>query len=91
LLPLFSICSYQTSGKTNPMNQHLRAYLDEQATQLDESVRQALAVTNGDAIAALRASLIAIGFLQEEIDGLKAQVSTGFTRGRVKKPAPVED
>jgi hypothetical protein len=39
-------------------------------------------------MAALRSSLIVISFLQEEIDGLKSQVSTGFTRGRVRKPAP---
>ncbi len=49
---------------------------------------QALSITNGDPMAALRASLIAISFMQEEIDGLKTNVSSGFTRGRVKKPAP---
>jgi len=70
------------------MNDQLRAYLDEQASELDESVRQALSVADGDPMPALRASLIAIDFLQDEIDGLKSQVSTGFTRGRVRKPAP---
>jgi len=70
------------------MNDQLRAHLDEQANELDDSVAQTLTITNGDAMAALRASLIAVSFMQEEIDGLKSQVSTGFTRGRVKKPAP---
>ena len=70
------------------MNDQLRAYLDEQASELDESVSQALSITNGDAVAALRASLIAISFMQEEIDGLKTNVSYGFTRGHVRKPAP---
>lgn len=69
------------------MNDQLRAYLDEQASELEESVSQALSITNGDAMAARRASLIAVSFMQEEIDGLKSQVSTGFTRGRIKKPA----
>lgn len=63
-------------------------YLDEQASELNENVRQALSITIVDAVAALRTSLIAISFLQEEIDGLKSQVSTGFTRGRVRKLAP---
>lgn len=35
------------------MNDPLRAYLDEQATELDESLRQALSITNGDAMSKL--------------------------------------
>jgi hypothetical protein len=38
-------------------------------------------------MAALRSSLIAVSFMQEEIDALKTDVSSGFTRGRVRKPA----
>jgi hypothetical protein len=68
------------------MNDQLRAYLDEQAHDLDESVRQALEITNGDPIGALRAVLIANTFLHEENVGLRAKISMGFTRGGVKKP-----
>src|SRR3954454_766998 len=85
---MFAICSRRTFSGARPMNDQLRAYLDEQASELEESVRQALSITNGDAMAALRALLIAISFMQEEIDGLKTNVSSGFTRGRVKRPAP---
>lgn len=62
------------------MNQQLKAYLDEQAQAVDDDVRQALEICNGDAIAALRITLIANAFLVDENDRLKAQVSRGFTR-----------
>lgn len=86
---MFAICSYgQIENSVPPMTEQLRAYFDEQATALDESVRQALEICGGDAVAALRAALIANAFLQEEIEAIKQQVSTGFARGRVRKPAP---
>lgn len=67
------------------MNHQLRTYFDEQAGELDETVRQALEVANGNAIAALRAVLIANIFLHEENERLRAKISIGFTRGRVPK------
>jgi hypothetical protein len=39
----------------------------------------------GDAIAALRITLIANTFLEAEIDRLSAAVSSGFARGKVRK------
>ena len=69
------------------MTEQLRAYLDEQAQALDDSVRQALEICNGDAMSALRAVLIANEFLQEENERLRGQISTGFARGRDRKPA----
>jgi hypothetical protein len=68
------------------MNEQLRTYLDEQAQRLDESVEQALEITNGNAIRALRAVLIANTFLHDENERIGAQISMGFTRGRVRKP-----
>jgi hypothetical protein len=62
------------------MNPQLKAYLDEQAQAVDEDVRQALALCEGDAVRALRITLIANAFLQEENDRLKAQVSKGYAR-----------
>ena len=40
----------------------------------------------GDAIVALRITLIANTFLEAEIDRLSAAVSSGFARGKVRKP-----
>jgi hypothetical protein len=48
-------------------------------------VQEALAICGGDAIAALRITLIANAFLQAEIDRLSAAVSSGFARGKVRK------
>ena len=39
----------------------------------------------GDAIAALRITLIANAFLETEVDRLSAAVSSGFARGKVRK------
>jgi hypothetical protein len=39
----------------------------------------------GDAIAALRITLIANAFLEAEVDRLSAAVSSGFARGKVRK------
>jgi hypothetical protein len=70
------------------MNQQLRAYLDEQAKAADEEVRQALELTHGNAIEALRATLIANAFLQSEVERLTAEVkrlSVGASRGFARK------
>ena len=47
---------------------------------VDEEVRQALAICHGDAIAALRTTLIANAFLEAQIDELTSQISTGYGR-----------
>ena len=62
------------------MNEQLKAYLDEQAQALDEDVRLAVQLCGGDVIQALRTTLIANGFLLEENERLKAEVSAGFAR-----------
>ena len=54
---------------------------------LEAEVQEALAVCGGDALQALRVTLIANAFLEAEIESLKAEVSAGFARGRVRKPA----
>ena len=64
------------------MNQQLKTYLDEQAQAVDDDVRLALELCNGNAIQALRTTLIANAFLCEENEQLKAQVSKGFARKR---------
>jgi hypothetical protein len=69
------------------MNERLRAYLDEQARAMDADVREALEACGGDPMHALRVAIIANTFLMEENEKLKAQISAGFSRGQVRKPA----
>ena len=56
----------------------------------DEMQREALTILRGDAIAALRITLIANAFLEGEIDRLSAAVSSGFARGKVRKAPQAE-
>lgn len=49
---------------------------------VDEEVRQALAICRGDAIAALRTTLIANAFLEAQVEELTSQISTGNSRRR---------
>ncbi len=65
------------SARTNPS--------PTAANAVEDKVREALAICGGDAIAALRITLIANTFLEAEIDRLSAAVSSGFARGKVRK------
>jgi hypothetical protein len=56
------------------------------AADLDIEVQQAIALCDGDAIAALRATLFANAFLEVELERLKTSVSTGYSRSKVRKP-----
>jgi hypothetical protein len=64
------------------MNATLKAYLDDQAEEVEEDVRQAIELAGGDVTHALRITLIANSFLSEQVERLKSQVSKGFTRGK---------
>jgi hypothetical protein len=64
------------------MNEQLRIYLNDQMQAVDDDVRQAIELAEGDVMRALRISLIANAFLSEENERLKAQISTGFARRR---------
>jgi hypothetical protein len=58
---------------------------------IEDQVHEVLAICEGDAVAALRITLIASAFLKAEIDRLSAAVSSGFARGKVRKaPRPKE-
>jgi hypothetical protein len=63
------------------MNATLKAYLDDQAEELENDVRQAIALAGGDAIQALRITLIANAFTHES-ELLQAHVSKGFVRSK---------
>ena len=61
------------------------------ADAFEVEVQEALALCQGDPMKALRVTLIANAFLEAEIDRLSAAVSSGFARGKVRKPpAPKE-
>jgi hypothetical protein len=60
------------------------------ADSIEDEVQEALAICGGDAILALRITLIANAFLEAEIDRLSAAVSSGFARGKVRK-APTKE
>lgn len=62
-----------------------------QTNAIDAAVQETLDICGGDAINALRVTLIATAFLEARIDELTAQVSTGFGRGRVLKARRHDD
>jgi hypothetical protein len=64
------------------MTEQLRAYLDEQMQAVDDDVRQTIELADGDVYRALRITLIANAFLQQENEQLKAQVSKGYRRAK---------
>jgi hypothetical protein len=61
------------------------------ADAIEDEVKEALAICGGDAIAALRITLIANAFLEDEIDRLSTAVSSGFARGKVRKAPTSKD
>ena len=64
------------------MTEQLRAYLFDQMQAVDDDVRQAIELAEGDVTRALRIALIANAFLQEENERLKAQASKGYRRSK---------
>ena len=58
----------------------------ETAALVEAEVDEAIATCGGDVRAALRATLIANAYLEVEIERLTEAISTGFARGRMRKP-----
>jgi hypothetical protein len=56
------------------------------AALLEAEVDAAIATCGGDARAALRATLVANAYLEAEVERLTEAISTGFARGRIRKP-----
>ena len=61
-----------------------RALVLTEYEKLECQVQQSIEICKGDAVQALRVSLVANAFLEAQIDELKAQVSKGYAR--VRKP-----
>jgi hypothetical protein len=53
---------------------------------IDNDVRQVLDICKGNVMDALRMVLTANAFYEEEIARLKNEASSGFGRGKVRKP-----
>jgi hypothetical protein len=53
---------------------------------LDAAADQAIAACGGDAREAVKALIVANDFLEAELDELRAKVSTGYARGRLRPP-----
>ena len=56
------------------------------AVLLEADVDAAVAICGGDQRAALRATLVANAYLEAEVERLTEAISTGFARGRIRKP-----
>ena len=53
---------------------------------LEAEVDEAIRICGGDVRAALRATLVANSYLEGELKRLTEAISTGFARGRIRKP-----
>jgi hypothetical protein len=56
------------------------------AALLEAEVDEAIATCRGDVRAALRATLVANAYLESEVARLTDAISTGFSRGRMRRP-----
>ena len=54
--------------------------------QLEAAADQAIATCGGDAREAVKALIVANHFLETELEKLRAAVSTGYARGKLKPP-----
>jgi hypothetical protein len=57
-----------------------RALVLTEYDRLEYQVQQCIDLCNGDAVQALRVSLVANAFLEAQLEEAKAQVSNGYTR-----------
>lgn len=66
------------------------AFSEYEKPDIASEVEQALAICGGDALAALRITLIANAFLERRVELLLAGQSAGYARGRIVKPGPAK-
>ena len=58
---------------------------------LDAAADQAMAACGGDAREAVKALIVANGFLEAQVEELRASVSAGYSRGRLEVPRDRKD
>ncbi len=63
---------------------------EDPAQALEAEVQQAIDLCSGDLRAALRTTMIANDFLEAEVERLSAAVSTGCSRGRIRRRPKAE-
>src|SRR2546422_733268 len=73
------------SPDVNASKRSMEAAADA-ATLLEAEVDEAIALCSGDVRATLRAALVANAYLEAEIERLTEAISTGFARGRMRRP-----
>jgi hypothetical protein len=59
---------------------------DGSAPDLEGEVDEAIRICGGDVRATLRATLAANAYLESEVERLIQAISTGFARGRMRRP-----
>ncbi len=59
---------------------------ESSAADLEAEVDEAIRICGGDIRAALRATLVANAHLETEVERLTEAISTGFARGRMRRP-----
>jgi hypothetical protein len=55
---------------------------------LERQVAEAIGLCDGDPVAALRAALVYNDFLEQKLERFRGMISSGFHRGRVRRPDP---
>jgi hypothetical protein len=84
---MFSFCSHianvESSGECAEVES---TKAESSASHLETAVDKAIRICGGDVRAALRATLVAISFLEDEVERLTEAISTGFARGCIRKP-----
>ncbi|WP_375157872.1 hypothetical protein [Bradyrhizobium sp. RDT46] len=58
---------------------------------LDAAADQAIAACGGDAREAVKALIVANGFMETQVEELRASVSAGYSRGRFEVPRDRKD
>ncbi|MET4344687.1 hypothetical protein [Bradyrhizobium sp. RT9a] len=61
------------------------------AFDLENAADQAIAACGGDAREAVKALIVANGFLEAQVEELRASVSAGYSRGRFDVPRDRKD
>jgi hypothetical protein len=70
-----------------PKEQSIEA--ERSAPDLENEVEEAIRICGGDVRAALRATLAANAYLETEVERLIEAISTGFARGRMRRPPSI--
>jgi hypothetical protein len=74
------------SPDVNALKRSIEPEEADAAAILKAEVEEAIALCGGDVRGALRATLIANAYLDREVERSTEAISTGFARGRMRRP-----